>query len=630
MCGICGVAYSNDQQADKNILARMNLALYHRGPDSDGYYTAPGIGFAMRRLAIIDLDTGDQPISNEEENIWLVMNGEIYNHPDLRKDLELKGHTFKTNADTEVILHLYEEHGDDLVQHLRGMFVFALWDQKQQRLLIGRDRLGQKPLYYTTQNGCLYFSSELDSLVKGVPSKPEINLAAIDLYLSFQYIPDPLTVYQNIFKLPPAHILSWKNGTIRKSRYWHLLFEPKLQNKKEEVENILNEKLREAVRIRLLSDVPLGAHLSGGIDSSVIVALMAQMSSQPVKTFSIGFKEQSYSELQYARLISDRYATDHHEFILEFGDIPETIAKITRNFGEPFGDPSALALYHLSKVTRQHVTVALNGDGGDDFFAGYVRYMLDPWANIYRRLPGLLTRRFVPAITQIIPDRSDKPTGHSITNGLNRLGQLAQIDHRASVLRWGSFFSPTHRTELWREEFFDSNQKNNAQNFLVEKFEALAEGGYLDRTLYSDINSYLPGDLLVKADRMTMAASLEGRSPLLDHEWVELVARLPESWKLNMYNSKYIFKKAFGNLLPEEVLRHRKQGFSIPAGAWFRGPLAAWAQHQLLSPESQILDWFNPDFLKKLLEDHTVGRIDNGKRIWALVMLNQWKKYHSL
>jgi asparagine synthase (glutamine-hydrolysing) len=403
-----------------------------------------------------------------------------------------------------------------------------------------------------------------------------------------------------------------------------LPFTPKLDIGQEEAKERLRATLREAVRIRLLSDVPLGAHLSGGIDSSIIVALMAELSAQPVKTFSVGFEEQAFSELAYARQVAERYATDHHEFILSYGDIPETVETLVRHFGEPFADTSALPLYHLSKVTRQHVTVALNGDGGDDLFAGYMRYWLDPWANRYARLPGWITKKLVLAFTQLIPDRADKPVGHSISNGLNRLGQLVEIDGRASILRWGSFFSPAQRAALWRCEVFAGTPQSDAQTWLVRRFEELEQGGFLDRTLYTDVHTYLPGDLLVKADRMTMAASLEGRSPLLDHEWAELVARLPESWKLNGRTGKYLLRSAFGDLLPESVLRHRKQGFGIPVGTWFRGPLAGWAREQLLGGGSLSLKWFNQAPLAQLLEEHTSGRVDHGKRIWALVMLNTW------
>ena len=626
MCGICGLAPKGKRQPDQELLRSMNDAIFHRGPDSDGYYCAEGVGLGIRRLAIIDLAGGDQPITNEDKTAWIVFNGEIFNFHDLHDKLKGRGHQFRTSSDTECIIHLYEEMGADCVNELRGQFAFAIWDTKKDRLVLARDRMGQKPLYYTIHDGTLYFSSELGSLLQGLPQRPEIDLQAIDLYLSLQYIPDPLTAYQGIFKLPPAYTLVWQGGQIHLEEYWTLPFEPKWNQPQAELEEMLRENLREAVRVRMIADVPLGAHLSGGIDSSIIVALMAEMSSQPVKTFSVGFEEQGFSELPYARAVAERYATDHHEFTLTFGDIPETIAKIVSHFGEPFADPSALPLYLLSEITREHVTVALNGDGGDDLLAGYMRYWLDPWANAYTRLPRTLTQGLLPSIMHRLSDTSTRPVGHSLVNGLKRLEQLTQIDSRASILRWGSYFSPAQRRALWRKELWDETQAHNAEALLISKFDALVGAGRLDRTLHSDIHTYLPGDLLVKSDRMTMAASLEGRSPFLDHHVAEFAARLPEKMKMHGRTGKYLLRQAFADLLPENVLGHKKQGFGIPAGAWFRDPLADWTRELLLGADAPLAVWFNPQAVEDLLAEHQSGRVDHGKRIWALVMLSLWKR----
>ncbi|MFN2216046.1 MAG: asparagine synthase (glutamine-hydrolyzing), partial [Anaerolineales bacterium] len=420
MCGICGQVFVDERMPDKDILVRMNSALIHRGPDSDGFYLAPGVGLAMRRLAVIDLSTGDQPISNEDGSLWIVFNGEIFNYKHIRKDLENAGHQFKTDSDTECILHLYEDHGDDCVQYLNGQFAFALWDTSRQRLLLTRDRMGEKPLYYSRQGDTLFFSSELSSLLDGLSAQPPIDLNAIDLYLALQYIPDPLTAYQGISKLPPAHQLVWQNGELQIKRYWQAPFGPKWDQSEDQLLDILRDKLRHAVEIRMISDVPLGAHLSGGIDSSIIVALMAELSDQPIQTFSVGFEEDSFSELPYASAVSKRYGTNHHEFILSYGDIPSTIHNLVDHFGEPFADPSALPLYLLAGATRQHVTVTLNGDGGDDIFAGYQRYWLDPIADTYLKLPKFVTRNLVPALTGLFPDRGEKPVGASLVNGLKR------------------------------------------------------------------------------------------------------------------------------------------------------------------------------------------------------------------
>lgn len=625
MCGICGLAHSDGRIGDREILHEMTTAIAHRGPDSDGFYTSHGVGLAMRRLAIIDVSGGDQPIANEDESIWIVFNGECYNYPEMRAELLRRGHKLSTKTDTECIVHFYEDEGDDCIKRLRGMFAFALWDKKKNRLLLGRDRLGKKPMYYTIQNGTLYFGSELSAIFAAVPQKPEINLEAIDLYLSLQYIPDPLTAYDGIFKLPPASTLVWENGQAKINRYWDFSYQPKISGGENELAEELRARLREAVKMRLLSEVPLGAHLSGGLDSSIVVALMAELNSGPVKTFSVGFQEEEFSELPFARAVAQKYSTDHHEFTLTYGDIPATLEKIMHHFGEPFADASAIPLYHLSLLTRQYVTVALNGDGGDEDFAGYQRYWLDPLANLYLKSPHFLTRSLVPSIAHRLPDRSNRPTGQSLINGFKRLEQLPRMDQRASILRWGSYFAPWQRQSLWKEEHWKNFRADNAQILLAQSFDK-AEGSFLDRTLYTDLHNYLPGDLLVKADRMTMAASLEGRSPFLDHEIVEWSARLPDSLKVRGRSGKYLLKKAFAKYLPENVKSHGKQGFGIPLAAWFRGPLADWSRGLLLGRESPLSAWFNESVLQTLLDEHVQARADHGKRLYALAMLALWSK----
>ncbi len=625
MCGICGLSYPNQRLGDREILQSMNEAIRHRGPDSDGFYTAEGVGLAIRRLAIIDVKGGDQPISNEDESLWVVLNGEIYNYPEMRVELERRGHHFKTKTDTECILHFFEDEGAACLQRFRGMFAFALWDSKQMRLLLARDRLGKKPIYYTVQKGELFFCSELNGLLKALPRRPEIDLEAIDLYLSFQYIPEPRTVYKNIYKLQAAHYLVWENGKAEVQRYWDYSYLPKLEGTENDLADELRIRLREAVRMRLMSEVPLGAHLSGGIDSSIVVALMAELSDTPVKTFSAGFEEEEFSELPFARAVADKYSTDHHEFTLTYGDIPSTLQIIAEHFGEPFADASAIPLYHLSKLTRQFVTVALNGDGGDEDFAGYQRYRLDPFANLYLKAPPFLTRNLIPAIARQMPDRSDRPTGQSVVNGLKRLEQLPQIDRRASILRWGSYFSPWQRQSLWKKEPWQNLCRENAEALLAGIFES-TQGSFLDRTLYTDVHTYLPGDLLVKADRMTMAASLEGRSPFLDQEIVEWTARLPDSLKVRGRGAKYLLKKAFARSLPANVKAHQKQGFGIPLGKWFRGPLSDWSRELLLGERTPLNDWFNQPALINLIDEHAHGRVDHGKRLYALSMLAVWAR----
>jgi asparagine synthase (glutamine-hydrolysing) len=623
MCGICGISYSDDRRPAQPVLDKMAASIAHRGPDSDGFYTSDGIGLGMRRLAIIDVSGGDQPIANEDGSIWIVFNGECYNYPAMRLELERRGHHLSTATDTECIVHFYEDEGDDCVAHLRGMFAFALWDNRNRRLLLARDRLGKKPLYYTIQDGAIYFGSELSAILAAVPHMPGINLEALDLYLSLQYVPDPLTIYEGVYKLPPAHILTWEQGELHTRRYWDYSYLPKWTAAEPELIEDLRSRLREAVKMRLLSERPLGAHLSGGIDSSIIVAIMAGLSSSPVKTFSAGFEEQSFTELPHARAVAQRFGTDHHEFTLVYGDIPATVGKIVSHFGEPFADASAIPLYHLSLMTRQYVTVALNGDGGDEDFAGYQRYWLDGFADLYSRAPRLLTRSVIPSVARLFPDHSDRPVGQSLVNGIKRLEQLPEIDRRASILRWSSYFSPRQRASLWKPDLWRALCPDNAQAWLARCFDS-AQGSYLDRTLYTDLHTYLPGDLLVKADRMAMAASLEGRSPFLDHEIVEWAARLPDHLKIRGRSGKYLLKKAFARELPESIPGRGKQGFGIPVSAWFRGPLYEWAQQLLLGEGSLLHQWFDPGALASILQEHRSARADHGKRIYALTILAIW------
>jgi asparagine synthase (glutamine-hydrolysing) len=625
VCGICGIAHADERPADRELLQAMSSAIGHRGPDSEGSFVDRGIGLAIRRLSIIDVSGGDQPISNEDDSMWIVLNGEIFNYPEMRAELETRGHTFKTKSDTECILHYYEDEGDACVRRLRGQFAFSLWDGTSRRLLVARDRLGQKPIFYTVQDNEFFFCSELGGLLKALPHRPEIDLESIDLYLSLQYIPEPRTIYKGVHKLPAGHTLVWENGKIDSQRYWDYSYLPKMDGSVEEWSGELRERMREAVQIRLMSEVPLGAHLSGGLDSSIVVALMAELSDAPVKTFSVGFEEESYSELPYARAVAKRYGTDHQEFMLRYDDLPSTLEVISQHFGEPFADASAVPLYHLSRLTRETVTVALNGDGGDEAFAGYQRYWLDPMADLYLKAPAWFTRGVMPAITGGLRDASTRPTGESIVNGLRRLGQLPETDPRASTLRWGSYFSAAQRQALWRAEHRHAYRVKNAEAVLIDAFER-AEGSRLDRTLYADIHTYLPGDLLVKADRMTMAASLEGRSPFLDHQLIEWSARLPDSVKVRGRRGKYLLRRAFADALPPDVRSHRKQGFGIPLAAWFRGPLVDWSRDLLLAAESPLLEWFNPEPIRVLLDEHGRGQSDHGKRLYALSMCAVWAR----
>jgi asparagine synthase (glutamine-hydrolysing) len=627
MCGITGlVNYDRERPVDPETLARMNQVILHRGPDSDGFYLQGHVGLAIRRLAVIDLVAGDQPLSNEDGSVWLVFNGEIYNYQELRLQLQKKGHQFRTNSDTETIVHLYEEYGVACVDLLRGMFAFALWDQCRRRLLLARDRLGKKPLYYAEHDDALLFGSELKCLLQYplFPRRPDFD--ALDDFLGLQYVPDPLSAFQGVRKLLPAHRLIWEDGKTQVERYWDLTYEPKINKPPAELEEELLQRLEDAVRIRLVSDVPLGVHLSGGIDSSIVTAMAAKLTSRPIKTFSIGFEEERFSELPYARLVAQMYATDHHEFIVRFGDIPQLIRKLARNFDEPFADPSAIPVYLLAQRTREHVTVALNGDGGDELFAGYIRYGLDRYAEAYARLPFLLGQKVFPALLASVRQPLDRPGEENWVAGLKRLAQAARTTRKANFLRWGSYFSNSMKDQLWKEDV-SSELKNShtlTEQLLSDLFDTAPARSALDRTLYVDTRAYLPGDLLVKADRMTMAHSLEARSPFLDQEFQAWAVRLPTHHKWNGKTHKYLLKRACAKLLPATLLTRGKQGFGIPLGAWIQGPLKEWVQQLLLDPQARMGDYLRRDCIQHLLQEHLRGRESHANRLWALVMLEVW------
>ncbi len=617
------------RQVDRAVLERMNAVIRHRGPDSDGFYVSGNAGLAMRRLAIIDLLTGDQPLSNENGTVWIVFNGEIYNFPELRARLEAKGHIFRSSSDTETIVHLYEDYGPACVEHLRGMFAFAIWDETRRQLLLARDRLGQKPLYYAEYDGALLFGSELKCILQYPNLSPEIDLEAIHHYLTLQYVPDPWTAFKGIRKLPPAHRLIWRAGLVRIDRYWDVAFEPKSDLPEVELKQALRETITEAVRIRLISDVPLGAHLSGGIDSSIVVGLMAGMMNQPVKTFSIGFKEDAFNELPYARQVAHKFSTDHHEFILEPNAL-EVLPKLVGHFDEPFADPAAIPTWYLAEMTRRHVTVALNGDGGDEAFAGYRRYYGDLIADVYRLVPGSLRHAVFNRVLQILPVQSDRPPERSRIMALRQLADAADLSHTASVVRWEKYFSEAEKWALYNDDTRRVINGTASAALLEETFRRAEAGNRLDRTLYTDVHNYLPGALLPKVDRITMAHSLEARSPFLDHRVMELAARLPTTCKVRGQQTKWILRQVFTDLLPPDVEERGKVGFSVPLGMWFRGSLYSATRDLLLAPDTKLHDYLNSDKVAELLKQNMQGKVDNGKRIWALLNLEVWLRQYQV
>ncbi len=628
MCGILGMVAAEGRAADRAVLKKANDLIAHRGPDDEGFYLDGRVGLAMRRLAIIDLNTGHQPISYADEAYWIVFNGEIYNYQEIRAGLESRGHRFKTQSDTETILALYQESGERCVDSLRGMFAFAIWDKKAGRLLLARDRIGKKPLLYAERpGGGLVFGSELRTLFALDPSlSREVDPQAVDLFLSLQYVPSPRTIYKSAKKLPPGHVLVWQNGKTTVTRYWDLpVGQPPITTDFEEAKRLIRDTLTESVRLRMISDVPLGAFLSGGVDSSVIVALMAQLSSRPVKTFSIGFEEERFNETRYARLIADRYKTDHTEFTVK-AEMTDVLPKLAWHYGEPYADASALPTYFVSKETRKFVTVALNGDGGDENFAGYIRYFAMKAARYVDAVPGP-GKAALKAAAELLPEK-DAPFGLA-WRAKRFLRSTLFNDLPGRHLKMIGYFAEDDKPKLYSESFKRSlNAADGAPAYMAKAFAACEGEDYVNRMLYVDFKTYLPECLMHKVDIAAMAASLEGRSPLLDHVFVETVFRMPGDWKLKgLKGHKWIMKEAFKDLLPDEILNRPKMGFGIPLGDWFRGPLKSYWEEHVLSKDALSRGYFQESGLRALWAQHQSGSHDQGYRLWALLMLELWHRH---
>lgn len=629
MCGICGVVYGNTQSPERAVLKRANDAIAHRGPDDEGYHLDGPAGLAMRRLAIIDLNTGHQPISYADETLWVVLNGEIYNYLELRAELEAKGHKFKTKSDTEVILALYQDLGPKCVDKLRGMFAFAVWDRKTKSLFIARDRIGKKPLCYAVRpDGTLLFGSELRCLFALDPAlSREIDPVAIDMYLSLQYIPSPRSIYSSIRKLPPAHTLTWRDGKISVERYWDLPIGQKpITEDFEEAKVLLRDTLTEATRLRMIADVPLGAFLSGGVDSSIIVALMSQLSSKPVKTFSVGFEEERFSELKWAKLIAERYKTEHTEFIVKT-EMADVLPKLAWHYGEPYADASALPSYYVARETRKFVTVALNGDGGDENFAGYVRYFAMKAARVTDFLPGPVLG-MLRASAELLPEH-DAPLGN-VWRAKRFLRSMLSADLPGRHLRMISFFSEDDKPGLYSDDFKRrlGSSIGEALRYISAAFDACKGEDFVNRMLCVDFKTYLPECLMAKVDIATMACSLEGRSPLLDHVFVETAFRIPGEWKLKgLRGHKFIMKEAFKDLLPQAIADRPKMGFGIPLGDWFRGGLKNFWEENVLSSKALARGYFREEALRGLWKEHQSGKRDHGYRLWALLMLELFHRH---
>lgn len=613
MCGIAGF-YLREGQASMAAVRAMCDQIRHRGPDDEGYHMQAGCAIGMRRLSIIDLSTGHQPMANEDESVWVVFNGEIYNYRELRRDLLARGHRFATNSDTETLVHLYEEEGAEGLRRLRGMFAYAIWDARRQRLFLARDRFGKKPLYYAILPEGLYFGSELKCLqAAGVPC--EIDAEALRLFFHFTYIPEPLSCFKAIRKLPAGGWLSYdRDGSVLQGRYWRFpapVAETPAGFSEADCSARLREKFDESVRIRMIADVPLGAFLSGGIDSSAVVASMALSSPEPVRTFSIGFEESAFNELEYAAVVARQYRTDHHEIVVR-PDAVDLVSRLVRHFDEPFGDSSAIPTFIVSEFAVRHVKVALSGDGGDELFAGYDRFQA---LNRLRKLD-----RAPKALRTVISWMADRlPYSAYGKNYLHMLSRSTALERY-----FESNFSPWFlRQELLQKEWMlpadGAYLLHSLAGFLLP-----GDADLLSQALFFETTQNLPGDMLVKVDRMSMANSLEVRCPLLDHELGELAASIPHDWKIRNGKGKYILVRALQDRLPEAVFNRRKMGFGVPLSLWFRGALRAFLWDHLSSAAFASRGIVSPIFVQQMLREHDSGRRDNSHWLWSLLMLETW------
>jgi asparagine synthase (glutamine-hydrolysing) len=622
MCGICGVVYYDRARgASESMIKRMTHVLSHRGPDDSGIWVHENVALGHARLSIIDISPlGHQPMCNEDGTVWIAYNGEIYNFQPLREELIRKGHVFRSRTDTETIIHLWEEEGERCVERLRGMFAFAVWDSKRQVLFIARDREGKKPLFYADLPDRFIFGSEIKSILQDREFRREPDLEAIHQYLAYQSVPSPFCAFRGIRKLPPAHSLLIKGGSGTPRRYWklsyHNQFAPKGEADIAQLQMEIIERLREAVRIRLMSDVPLGAFLSGGIDSSIIVALMAGLMDKPVKTFSIGFTYEDYNELPFARIVAERYGTDHHEFIVT-PDAKKIFPELVWHYNEPFADSSAIPTYYVSKLAREYVTVVLTGDGGDENFAGYHRYKNEGAYSTQGSYPSLWKRLTHP--DQLL-------RSFMLRNDWRRtFSRMKDLDERRLLyyLRL-THFHENYQPQLYTPEFRSLLGTSSTVDLMLDKYRQSDGPTYLDQTLDVDLSLYLPDTLMTKADIASMAHSLEVRAPMLDHEFIEFAARIPAGLKLkDGTESKFILKKAIEPYLPNEVIYRKKMGFGVPIDHWFRGELKEMAYDTLLSAAATGRGYFRREYIESLLDRHLAGETWQ-YLIWNLLMLELW------
>lgn len=653
MCGICGIINFDQRPVDPYLLKRMTDLLAHRGPDDKGAVllfdlprnkcqpiefkeidelrtrsqtgTVYNVGLGHRRLSIIDLsEAGHQPMCNENRTVWITYNGEIYNYRELTSHLTARGHKFRSNTDTEAIIHLYEEYGERCVDRLRGMFAFAIWDHNKRLLLLARDRVGKKPLFYHIDQGKFIFSSSVKSILINPGMHKDINFETMHHFLTYGYTPTNETIYKGIEKLPPAHVLLCKDGKFEKIKYWELAdsYMPQRPScyKIENYAKRVLELLEECVKLRLISDVPLGALLSGGIDSSAIVAMMSKLMSEPVKTFSIGFDDKSFNELVYARRVAECFKTEHHEFVVTPKAI-EILPELIWHCDEPFADSSILPVYYLSKMIRQYVRVVLGGDGGDESFAGYETYIAQKLARWYQPVSPIMGNRFIMRILNAYPESTKRI---DILRRWKRFMEKANLSIGKREWRW--IFSNQIKERIYSNDLKAQIEDIDSLAIREDKFFKIKNADVTTRLLYLDISIYLPEDLLVKADRASMANSLEIRSPFLDHNLMEYAASIPSNMKFRGFALKYVLKRALEDRLPKAIINRNKQGFGIPLGSWFRGELKDMAYNVLLDEKAINRGYFKKDEIQNLLDEHCNRKYDHGYKIWCLLNLELWHK----
>ncbi len=621
MCGIAGIVHLQGASADPQLVYRMTATLRHRGPDDEGVWTEGPVGLGVRRLAIIDLSPrAAQPMTNQDGSLHLIFNGEIYNFQALRRDLERRGHRFRSNGDGETILGLYDAHGTDCLRFLRGMFAFALWDARRRRLFIARDRLGKKPLVYYHDDDVFLFASEAKAILQHPRVCAEPDPHAIHEFLAWGYVPGPGSAFRGIRKLAPGHFLTLAERRVTQEAYWSLRYTPQRTEPAAVLAEELDARLAEAVRLRLISDVPLGALLSGGIDSSTIVALARRFTSGPLKTFSVGFEQHEYDELAHARLVARHFGTDHQELVVK-PDVLAILPRLVWHYNEPFADASAVPTMALCQMARERVTVALSGDGGDESFLGYDRYRAAAIAAWQDRVP-IVVRTLVARAGAALRGESPK----SRTARLRRFLEALPLDARRRSGRWMAVFDETARRDLYTQEFAARVRHHDPFALLDAAYDATDAPTFVEATAHADVQGYLPDDLLVKMDIASMAASLEVRSPFLDHEVVEFAARVPASLKLRRLTSKYLLKRSVQGVLPARIVRRPKMGFGAPIDHWFRHELSTLASDLLLDVRARQRGYFREQTVRRYLDEHANRRANHHQKLWSLLVLEAWHR----